>query len=265
MPANYAGNNVFTSPLVLPLNGELAEADVSADGCWKAVADRTVWNSDQHFQRLLAQRPNPCGVQVRDGQVRLHRLGIAYALDVMTGLPVLLTPTLPLVTTPMGLAADTIYYIYLLVTAGVYSFEITTTVPSADKVFKVGTQTHKYLGAFYNGAMAPVYTNISNRFTSCELYALTPAINTIMPTIVTLKVPATVTQIQGVLTFLNVGAPGAPNAWWGAVGGLFFSKMAAFSEEKTTQYMFCSASQQMKFKVDDILIRIFADCIGWVE
>lgn len=147
MPINYVGNNVFTSPLVLPLNTELGDA-VVAGNAWKALADRTVYNRDSLLAQLLGLRPDTCDIFVTNTTVSLRRLSNCWAKDVGSGAVTLLAPTLPLTVTPMGLVNNTIYYLYLSVNAGVYAIEVTTTVPDAKKIFKTGTETHKYLGAF---------------------------------------------------------------------------------------------------------------------
>lgn len=163
MPYNYVGVDSFTPSLSLPLNNEPTDAEV-ADAAWEALANRTIYNLDRYYDVVLSQRPSTRDWNYDGTNVVLTKLSRCYAKDAMTGEVTLLAPTLPLSVATGMLLPKVIYYVYLLVTAGVYSLQVTTTQPDAKKVFKTGTQTHKYLGAF-SGTMLWA-TNNGRRLTS---------------------------------------------------------------------------------------------------
>ena len=270
MPQNYVGNNVFTSPLVLPLNGELAEANISADGCWKALADRTIFNEDQRTLALLNRRPAVCDVQIFNNQIRITRLSEAYARDVTTGTIVALTPTLPFsVPVPGGLVEGIVYYFYLFVNNGVYGIEVSDVVPSSTNVFKTGTENKKYIGSsvFRSGSLKG--ETISNQFTVCEPYIVGLPINAGMPsTTPLLYVPATVTSIFAKIVINNSGAMMSPTAFWRPTGSTSsFSQLVApgMGATEIDVDFPCSVNQEVDLWTSSPLVFITVYCQGWVE
>jgi len=63
--------------------------------------------------------------------------------------------------------ANKFYYIYIYSNAGLAAFQISTTYPDKAKLFKLNTNTHKYLGAFATNGAAAIIPFVKTRGVTC--------------------------------------------------------------------------------------------------
>lgn len=142
MPTDLTDAATWADVTAVPQDGDAASTD-TGDGPLTPVLQKLA-NRDAYLAEYLnglilgrlVVRSNGATVTVT-GPARcwLGRRGLATAIGTLTY-------------TCSGLSSGTWYYLYVYASSGVLALETSTTAPDADRMFKTGDATRRYVGCF---------------------------------------------------------------------------------------------------------------------
>lgn len=135
MANTYYGVNSFPGSVSVPVNGEVADA-ADADAIWQTALDRTV--------ALGASIADRAAVRVRGSRPGTLTVGPLSGILVFEGSTPRLVSTSSNLTVSWS-ATPGWMYLYAYVNAGSPAFETSTTAPDANRLFKTGDTSRRYL------------------------------------------------------------------------------------------------------------------------
>lgn len=168
MPTTLTEVSVYSPSVVVPNPGEPVAAALGPGGCirigFQSLANRTLYLKDQQaaVAQFAAQRPIACRAYDYPALNSVLAFPQPFAmLDSATSDWAYVTPSGGFTIGGIGAWAATAWsYVYFVLTAGVLSFEISTTGPAsstAGPLVKSGDPTRRYLLSVYaDGAGVPV-------------------------------------------------------------------------------------------------------------
>ena len=214
MSTSYVGSPVLSTSITIPVDGDLANAN-SVNVSAKALAD-----NDYYLMRSLGQIPESTApIRITSlspfvGQVTVEP--IPFAVVTENGVYKTLSTNAPVT---LGSAAiegggnflpNTIYFIYMYSVAGVANWQLSTTPPDTNRLYKQGGTTHKYIASVPTDGNTPgvPYSLARSRGNTAFIQDVSPqTVNNTTETplsIVSLIVPRFATKVA---LYCRVSAP----------------------------------------------------------